>query len=190
MNAKPGDICLFYNARGICRLITWFTKSPFYHVGIYDGDEHVVESRPIGVVRRDLAEGGQNDYLVIPSPQNKGTQALHWAHQQIGKSYDVPGVIVLVLERLFTSLNINYKSPRTRFSCGEFVLCAFNQAGVELLPGQELETAVPADFEVLLDGIESAKSKQAPNVWPVVFGFCFVVFGVYRMVKSQNKSSK
>lgn len=190
MNAKPGDICLFYNARGICRLITWFTKSPFYHVGIYEGDEHVVESRPIGVIRRDLREGGQNDYLVIPAPENQGVEALNWARQQIGDGYDVPGVAVLVLERLFTNLHINYKSPNTRFSCGEFVVCAFNNAGVDLLPGQKSGTVAPADFEVLLDGIKSANSKQAPNMWPVAFGFCFVAFGIYGLVKSLNKSTK
>lgn len=189
MKAKPGDICLFYNARGICRLITWFTKSPFYHVAIYEGDEHVVESRPIGVIRRDLREG-QNDYLVIPAPENKGIKALNWARKQIGDGYDVPGVAVLVLERLFTNLHINYKSPNTRFSCGEFVLCAFKEVGMDLLPGQKTETAVPADFEVLLDGIASAKPKQVPNLWPVVFGFCFVGLGIYRVVKSQNKSTK
>jgi hypothetical protein len=189
MNAKPGDICLFYNARGICRLITWFTKSRFYHVGIYDGDEHVVEARPSGVVRRDLQKANEHDYLVIPAPQNKGPEALQWARQQIGDNYDVPGVMLLVLERLFTNLHINYKPPRSRFSCGQFVLCAFQEAGIELLPSQEPEIAVPADFEVLLGSMESAKPKQVPNLWPVIFGFCFVTLGIYHMVKNQNKSA-
>ena len=38
------------------RLITWFTGSPFYHVALYAGDQHVVEARPQGVVRRDLKQ--------------------------------------------------------------------------------------------------------------------------------------
>ena len=190
MNPKPGDICLFYNARGICRLITWFTKSRFYHVGIYDGDEHVVESRPVGVIRRDLRKANDPDYVVIPTPQDKGTKALEWARTQIGDNYDVPGVMVLVLERLFTNLHINYKPPQSRFSCGQFVLCAFQEAGVELLPDQEPETAVPADFEELLTGVDDTEIRKGFELWPVVLGFCFLVFGVYRLVESQSKRAE
>ena len=79
MNPQPGDICLFYNARGLARLITWFTRSRFYHVALYTGDDCVIEARPRGVVQRDLRSVGEHDYIIIPAPQNKGAQAIKWA---------------------------------------------------------------------------------------------------------------
>jgi hypothetical protein len=36
---SPGDILLFYRARGLARLITLATRSPFYHVAIGVGDD-------------------------------------------------------------------------------------------------------------------------------------------------------
>ncbi len=150
MNPQPGDICLFYNARGLARLITWFTRSRFYHVALYAGDECVIEARPRGVVQRDLRKAGEHDYLILPAPNNKGAQALKWAADQLGDGYDVPGVIVLVLERLFDNLHLNYKPTRNRFSCGELVLCAFRVNGVDLLPDYSPENVVPADFAQLI----------------------------------------
>src|SRR5205807_36613 len=38
---RPGDVLLFHRATGLNRVITWFTRSPYYHVAIYAGDSHV-----------------------------------------------------------------------------------------------------------------------------------------------------
>lgn len=150
MEPQPGDILLFYNARGLARLITWFTRSPFYHVGICDGDGCVVEARPRGVVRRDLNAVGEHDYLVIEAPRDAAPRALEWAREQLGDGYDVPGVLVLILERLFVNLHLNIKPTHDRFSCGEFVTCAFEAAEVQLLPDKKPNLVVPADFAKLL----------------------------------------
>lgn len=158
MNPQPGDICLFYNARGLARLITWFTRSRFYHVALYDGDECVIEARPRGVVRRDLRKTGERDYIVIPAPENSGQRALQWAKGQLGDGYDVPGVMVLVLERLFENLHLNYKTSHNRFSCGELVLCAFQETGTDILPDVSPRTAVPADFTRLLPSNKKVKT--------------------------------
>lgn len=157
--ARPGDLLLFYNAGGVTRLITWFTHSPFYHIGICAGDECVVEARPRGVVLRDLRAANEHDYLVIPTAGNGGTHALEWARQQVGDTYDVLGIAVLILERLFNSLHLNYRPPGTRFSCCELVICAFREAGVELLPGLDPSAIAPADFAVLLPAAERANRR-------------------------------
>jgi uncharacterized protein YycO len=154
MTPRPGDICLFYNARGLARLITWFTRSRYYHIALYAGDECVVEARPRGVVRRDLRAAGEHDYVIIPAPENGGAKALQWAEEQLGDGYDVPGVVALILDRLFTNLHINFKPPHNRFSCCELVLCAFRETGTNLLPELTPDTAVPADFAQLLAGEE------------------------------------
>ncbi len=150
MAPQPGDICLFYNARGLARLITWFTRSRYYHVALYEGDECVIEARPRGVVRRNLREAGEHHYIIIPAPENGGLSALQWAKEQLGDGYDVSGVLILVLERLFDNLHLNFKPTDDRFSCGELVLCAFRETGTELLPDLSPEIVVPADFVRLM----------------------------------------
>jgi uncharacterized protein YycO len=149
--AQPGDIILFCNAGGIARLITWFTKSPYYHVGLYGGGIAVVESRLDGVKRRDLKRlRPGRDFVIIPAPDKIGPRALNWAQLQIGDGYDLDSVLMIVLNRLFQEWKINLKPTRDRFSCSELVLCAFHAAGVELLPGITPDSAVPGDFAVLL----------------------------------------
>jgi uncharacterized protein YycO len=147
---QPGDILLFRHARKWNRLITWFTHSRYYHAAIYRGDHHVVEARPRGVVRRDLnGPDGDKSFDVIAAPQGRGREALAWAEQQLGKRYGKGDVVVLILEHLFTRLNLNY-TTRDQFSCGELVTCAFAEAGVTLFPNRNPETIVPADFAPLL----------------------------------------
>lgn len=150
--AEPqvGDILLFNRARKWNRLITWFTRSQYYHVAIYEGKHHVVEARPRGVVRRDLnGPDGDKAFDVIAAPEGKGIAALQWAQKQIGKRYSKRDVFILIMERVFSSLDLNYRT-RGKFSCGELVTCAFKNAGVTLFPDINSEIVVPADFEQLI----------------------------------------
>lgn len=148
---QPGDILLFNRARKWNRLITWFTSSQYYHVAIYQGDDHVVEARPRGVVCRDLnGPDGDKSYDVIAAPENRGAEALRWAQKQIGKRYGKSDVFVLIMERVFRNLKFNYQT-RSQFSCGELVTCAFKNAGVMLFPDINAEIVVPADFGQLID---------------------------------------
>lgn len=147
---QSGDILLFNRARKWNLLITWFTSSRYYHVAIYEGEDHVVEARPRGVVRRDLnGPDGDKSFDVIAAPEGKGIAALRWAQKQIGKRYGKRDVFVLIMERVFSSLDFNYRT-RGKFSCGELVTCAFKNAGVTLFPNINDEIVVPADFEQLI----------------------------------------
>lgn len=146
MKPEPGDILLFGSATGLNRVITWFTRSPYYHVALYAGDDCVIEARPRGVIRRDLrGREGAHDYVVVPTPQGKKGQALRWAEAQIGDGYDRLDVAVIVLERLFRHLHINH-TPRGKFTCGEFVAMAFAEVGAPLFPDRAPAEIVPADF--------------------------------------------
>jgi hypothetical protein len=151
-NAQPGDILLFRRARGVNRLITWLTKSRYYHVGIYAGDHHVVESRPRGVICRDLlGPDGDRSFDVIPAPDGQGYEALNWARTQIGAGYDKSDAVVITLDWLF-GLRWPFLSPHNpnEYSCGEFVTLAFRHAGVQLFPDRTPQEIVPAFFEPLL----------------------------------------
>ncbi len=145
-HASAGDILLFQRARGLNRIITWFSHSRFYHVGIYAGDTFVVEARPAGVVRRDLASSGhENHFRIIPAPQDKGRQALEWATSQIGDPYAPLSVLTLVCDRILKSWKIDITQP-DEYSCGELVAQAFQEAGVRLFPDCDPTQVAPWDF--------------------------------------------
>ena len=153
-SAQPGDLLLFNRAKGLNRLITWFTKSRFYHVGIYVGDNHVVEARPCGVVTRDLmGPDGDKRFEIIPAEKVGGRdiagRASDWAKSQIGDGYDPVNVAAIVLDRTFTCCVLNTSLP-DRWACGEFVVTAFQHAGKDLFPEKEAARVVPADFEKFL----------------------------------------
>jgi len=147
---QSGDVLLFAHATSWNRVITFLTRSRFYHVAIYAGDYHVVEARPQGVVSRDL-RGPQGTHFcaVLPNPSGKWPEALFWARSQIGAKYDRWDIGVIVLEHIFTHLHLNY-APPGRFSCGEFVARAFEQAGAPLFPDRDAADIVLGDFDRLL----------------------------------------
>lgn len=147
---QAGDIVLFHRARKWNRLITWFTKSPYYHAAIYAGDNHVVEARPRGVVCRDLnGPDGDKAFDVVPAPGGKGREALDWARAQLGSKYDRLDVAAIVLDRICSSLHLS-RQCEDKFSCGELVTLAFKKAGVEIFPDREASEIVPADFAPML----------------------------------------
>lgn len=161
--ARPGDILLFNRAKGLNRLITWFTRSPFYHVGISLGNGHVVEARPRGVVIRDLmGKDGDKRFEIIPF-ENAGSEeaalaAVQWAKAQVGDGYDPFNVAAIVLDRSFTCMSCNTTLPN-RWACGEFVATAFAQAGIDLFPEREITTVVPADYACFLPKNSTVQGK-------------------------------
>ena len=156
---KPrlGDILLFHNARGANNLIGWLTGSPFYHVGIYAGDETVVEAQTQGVVH-DTLRDREKEYVALSPPGGSGPKALAWAKTQIGDPYDDFDLGVIALERVFKFLHLNYTRPG-RYTCGEFVARAFEKAGQRLFPDRETAAVVPGDFGRLLptDALEGIR---------------------------------
>lgn len=158
-DAKPGAILLFYNATGINRLIPLTTGSPFFHVAIYAGDMEVVESRPSGVVRRSLRDVDDiHDFVIIPAPQHAGQHALDWATTQLGDGYDRTDVLVMLMDRIFPNARLNY-TPSDKWTCGEFVAIAFDQAGVCLFPDHQIAEIEPGDFARFVPSDEFPETK-------------------------------
>jgi len=144
LKPQPGDLLLFHNARGMNKLITIFTGSPFYHVALYVSPGRALEATLKGVGYRSL-RGKENSYVVVPAPKGHGREALAWAKTQIGASYDRFDLVVIVLDKLFRCLHFNYTSPG-KYSCGEFVETAYEKAGIRLIPDRDLDDVVPGDF--------------------------------------------
>ena len=156
----PGDILLFYNPHGKARLISLFTRSPFYHVAIAASDEALIEAVPNGVVQSTLDSKRKERFVVISAPATAGRAALEWARTKIGDGYDPRDLIAIALDRIFFHLHLNY-ARGDRFTCGEFVATAFQKAGQHLIPDVEPEDVVPADFERLLpEGARATLDRQ------------------------------
>lgn len=160
-DARPGDILIFRNAMKWNRLITWLTRSRYYHVGIYAGDHRVVEARPRGVICRDLyGPDGDRYFDVIPAPQGKGAMALAWARTKLGADYDKSDAIAITLDQLFSlRFPILNRFSHNEYSCGEFVALAFRHAGVPLFRGRDPKLVVPAEYEPLLSESEKPRAK-------------------------------
>ena len=157
---KVGDILIFYRPRwAFDYLIRLVTRSAFFHVALYAGDNMAVEARTNGVHQNSL-EGREVGYLVIPAPEGKGEAALAWAKTQIGDGYDRKGAFILALEHVFTKLHINYTTP-DKYTCGEFVTKAFEEAGFKAFPGQETEDIAPVDWARYLP--EPYNKKYGPK---------------------------
>jgi hypothetical protein len=146
---RPGDILLFCHARGISRIIPWFTGSRYYHCGLYDGEGHVLEARPNGVMRRDLKRDPKMAFRVIPMPEGAGEIALNHSRGCIGCRYDVMDVFFIILRHYFPRITPPY-SRCDSLVCSELVVDAWRKAGLDLFPGQQSATVIPADFEPFL----------------------------------------
>lgn len=161
--AKPGDILLFFRPnRSRDYLIKWVTGSRFYHVALWAAPGQVVEARPKGVVEEGL-EGREDEYIVVPAPQNRGEAALVWARTQQGAPFDTDDLIVVGLEHLFRHWKINYTKPGY-YTCSELVVCAYRQAGVPLLPEKELSEIAPGDLAILLDAEEDGSGTMTDGL--------------------------
>jgi uncharacterized protein YycO len=131
-------------------LITLFSRSPYYHVGIYAGNGQVIEMRVRGLVQRDLrGRDGAHYFVVIPAPDGTGQAALEWAVSQKGAKYALNDIIVIALDKLFPHWRLKYP-PGNTYTCGEFVAVAFAQAGIRLLPDVELSNTEPGDLACLV----------------------------------------
>jgi hypothetical protein len=146
---RPGDLLLFY---GGCQLGWWIervTRSPFYHVALYDGDGYVVDAVPQGVVRRHVADGTTGTrFIVAPTPEGAGPAALAWAKTRIGRPFDPLGILVSLASLAGRRLTLPYR-PTHRFTCSHLVAEALLHAGVALCPHRSPALVVPADFAVL-----------------------------------------
>ena len=149
---QPGDLLMFTNARGLNRLITWYSRAPWYHIAFYAGGSFVVEARPRGVVRRDLrGPDGDKAFVWLPAPYSRATAigALRWAEDKIGLGYDPLNVGALVLDRSCMACHLP-SLQNNRYSCGELIVEALRENNFDPLPDIEAADALPSDFAKFL----------------------------------------
>ena len=131
-------------------IISFVTRSTYYHVAIFERDTFTIEARQRGVVRRDLrSKEGGHAFTVIAAPDGTGQLALDWAVAKIGSKFDRLDFLVILVDRFFTRLRLHYHAFGA-YSCGEFVAKAFTAAGIRLFPELNDDDVEPADFARLL----------------------------------------
>ena len=146
---QPGDILLFSHAKGLNRLVNWFTGSRYYHCSIYEGEGHSIEARPEGVVRRNLMEDPNAVFRVIPMPEKEGQQVLDYARGCLGKHYSILDVLFIIWRQFYPCFRVPYANENS-LVCSEMVAIAWRRGGLDLFPGQDASTLIPADFERFL----------------------------------------
>lgn len=144
VDPQPGDLLLFHNAKGINKIITIVTGSPFYHVALYVGPGRAIEATLKGVGYRKLS-GPENSYVVARAPQAYRKAALAWAESQLGDPYAWLDLPILALDKIFRSIHFNYTTPG-KYTCGEFVEQAYLEAGIRLIPDRDPDEVTPGEF--------------------------------------------
>ena len=146
---EPGDILLFTHAKGLNRLIPWFTGSRYYHCGVYEGEGCVLEARPNGVVRRNLKKVGEEVFRTVPMPREGAEKAIRFARSRLGSTYDPLDVAFIIIRHTFPLLPLHY-SNHCSFTCGELVARAWRAGGCNLFPDKQAAEIIPADFSRFL----------------------------------------
>lgn len=145
----PGDILLFTHATGFSRLIPWFTGSRYYHCGLYEGNNCVLEARPAGVVRRNLKCATPYPFRIVPMPREEAYRALDFIGTRLGATYDPLDVAFIIMRHLFPLLPLHYSNHRS-FTCGELVVRAWRAGHCDLFPDRKAAEIIPADFSRFL----------------------------------------
>ena len=156
IDAEPGDLFLFTRARKLNKLITWYSRTPYYHVAFYAGGPFVVEARPRGVVRRDLrGPDGDKAFVVLPAERlgmtrEQAIKALRWAEDRIGLGYDPLNVFTMILDRSLPCWRVP-SVENQRYACGELVVDGLRTVGCDPFPGGDAADVLPGDFMRFLD---------------------------------------
>jgi uncharacterized protein YycO len=139
---KSCDLIFSTTNKPVGRIISFFTKNPYSHVGIYAGSGDVIEARYKKGVKKtkiDSILGDEDHYKVLiirPTLKNKQVMTiLEYAHDKIGQEYDVWQIVQFFWKILRHRVGkSSMDDKRDEFICYELVSRAFLRAGVRFGP--------------------------------------------------------
>lgn len=171
---KPGDI-LFTKPREIEKLHhkafyaleSRIQGSPYTHVGIYAGDGRVIDAG--AWTKRNETSTEVHDIpidtfmdryrfkvLRVKATPSQKLEAVQYAKDQIGKDFNMKGMLKLVLPFKGRSYkNQERKEKAETFFCSELVANAYSQVG--LAKSKKLEHVMPGDIH------RSSKTKTVAS---------------------------
>lgn len=145
MNPPRGQyyILLFHGRGLISALIRWQTRSRYSHAAILLPDGHtIIEAWQFrGVQRRTMTDWRGVDAFTVPDmTEGKWKEAVDFAQQKIGLSYDYTGV--------FRFITRFANRDNERWFCSELVHAACKAAGVTLLDRIDSGAVSPAHLGI------------------------------------------
>lgn len=160
---RPGDI-LYTKPRKIDKLThkafyaieSRIQGSPFTHVGLYVGDGKIVDA---GSWRKGQRDAGMKVHeipldqftdrysfkvLRVATTPKKKQEAVSYAKKQVGKDFNLKGMLRLVLPFKGQAENRDRKDAAESFFCSELVANAYN--GVNIAKERHLHHVWPGDI--------------------------------------------
>jgi uncharacterized protein YycO len=124
----------------LSKVIRTVTSCRWHHVGVIF-DDYVIEARFSGVLKTPLADvKARGDYAVVDHAIANEDKALAFALEQVGKGYDIAGLIGF-------PFRARWQDP-TRWYCSELV-AAIAEAGGTPLVRTDLAGVSPRDLWVI-----------------------------------------
>jgi hypothetical protein len=153
---KDGDILLFRGNGVLGKLIKWRRKSAYSHAGIVSWWKKrlvVIEAVGKGIIVSPLSKevkkyDGGIDYFrpTDDISKEKRKEMIHIAQLQLGKEYDVWGLLKLSWKMLWNKPlenNFDEKTIPSKFFCSEFVAFLYEKIGHDLLPNEDILNSSP-----------------------------------------------
>lgn len=136
----------------ISKIIQFFTKSEYAHVGLYITEGQFLE--PIVYESKDfygvhcIPVSSYKNYngevwLADISPQPDIPQLLKSVKWNLNEPYSWAEIVVLFI-RIIIKIRIPYHITRTKYICSEFVATKLDECGLKIVPWPELVT--PAEL--------------------------------------------
>lgn len=123
----------------LSKAIRIFTNCQWHHVAAVF-DDHVIEARFTGVVKTPLEEfKRRGDYHIVDCPLEDEVKALEFAERQLGKKYDLTGLISFPFRMRW--------QHHSKWYCSELVAAIANAGGTRLVRA-DLNGVSPRDLWV------------------------------------------
>jgi len=151
-----GNIILVKNFDILSKLIRWYTKSEFNHVGIIVDNKYIVEAIPKYGVRlftlqnyKNQKEAGELDFIIckvknLSESERKIVET--FALKQVGKSYDFVQLICVGILYMFRKLRKLEPIDLNGWLCSELVAESFYEVGIKFKKDVDPDNITPKDI--------------------------------------------
>lgn len=154
-----GDVLFFKrNDSFISRIIAYFTKSEYTHVGLIVGYDEctniatIIESDRFVDTRINVIELNQQEHVVytLDKSQDETDKIIKYAYKSVGIKYDYLQILGLFLSLLF---NIEYRffDRSNKLICSELIDLSYYKAGIKRNTDINLGNVTPQELLEVYD---------------------------------------
>lgn len=164
-----GQIGLVRHSRGwVGEVVEWATDSTSHHVVVAIDDTFCVSADLPNVVVRAHREFHSLEWSRFDLTEEQRTRIVASALSMVGRPYNVPAIILLLLSRLtrvpIPRFAVRWLERRPEVDCSQLCDIALSAAGIDLFP-HDSSLVVPAHFEAYF----RSRGWLHPDVGSLVF---------------------